>query len=508
MNGGDSGNDFVEMLLGLIDVGTDSSDDNDEIVYRDRPLLFRASQLVRDEVMPENDTPAQLTEMREMSYSHEAQWKSKEWLFYKQGKFMEDYEDDYSGDAYFNAFYPTYSDMTLEQQRTYFAWRTNIRRGEYEDTSLSYIFVYAYELINLLGVESPMEAYDRLKTLLEKYGESQPKLKSYVSRWLEDMVIYYDLDRSLLKDSNMYLFHENMKILIKPEKYTSEELFDALAGASSYNVKRSAFYNSSPDDFREVAAASFIALNKYYTSRNTTAADRFFGKRVNSIYNMFSSAVFCHYRVSKHTSYEVNELCTFTFSNCYWFSRSYMHVDRKSKMLGDMLRAVDSMMREKCRYEKPLQMPDIMKLVYRTIDKESDKYLEHKKELEKTRIDIDLSKLSSIRRAADITRDKLIVDEEYDEPETVTEEAVQTPQDINENTSPLDDGEYAFMQALLYGGDFNSAAKNAGSMPSILSESINEKLYDEFADTVIGFEGDTPFIIEDYEEDLKGMILP
>jgi hypothetical protein len=41
-----------------------------------------------------------------------------------------------------------------------------------------------------------------------------------------------------------------------------------------------------------------------------------------------------------------------------------------------------------------------------------------------------------------------------------------------------------------------------------MADSINEKLYDIFADTVIEFDGDIPAVIEDYEEELKGMILP
>lgn len=45
-------------------------------------------------------------------------------------------------------------------------------------------------------------------------------------------------------------------------------------------------------------------------------------------------------------------------------------------------------------------------------------------------------------------------------------------------------------------------------MPSVVAEQINEKLFDQFADTVILFDGDTPELIEDYADDLKGMIAP
>ena len=515
MNDGDSGNDFLEMLLGLIDIKPDDNSDDSAEVYRDQPILFRASDLVKNqeeqtERQHESDCPGQLTEMRRISYTPEAQWKSREWLFYKQAKFMEDYEDDYEGDAWFNTYFPTYNDMSLEQQRTYFSWRTKVRLGKYEDTCLSYIFVYAYELINLIGVESPMEGYDRLRSLLEHYKETQPKIKRFFSQWLWDMVIYYGLDSELLADSDRKAADDSIIILRSPNDHSSEDIFAALLAVSSYDAARSAYYRSAPEDFREVTAAVFRALSEYYRKRGINTVERIFGKRKRTLHPMFASAVFCHYRVSKHTEYEIDDLCRYELVGGMWYCDCYPLNKKGNKMTGDMLKAVDSIIREKTGFSKPLQLPEIMKLLYKIIDTETDKYIEYKKQQEKLRIDIDLTKLGGIRRAADITRDKLIVDEEFDDVTDEQEfpEAEEVHPAAGNNDPPLDDGEYAFMQALLYGGDINAAAKSAGTMPSILAESINEKFYDVFADTVIDFEGDTPYIIEDYEEDLKGMILP
>ena len=38
------------------------------------------------------------------------------------------------------------------------------------------------------------------------------------------------------------------------------------------------------------------------------------------------------------------------------------------------------------------------------------------------------------------------------------------------------------------------------------ADSVNEKLFDIFGDTVIEFSGDDPAVIEDYADELKGMI--
>ena len=43
-------------------------------------------------------------------------------------------------------------------------------------------------------------------------------------------------------------------------------------------------------------------------------------------------------------------------------------------------------------------------------------------------------------------------------------------------------------------------------MLSVLADAINDKYFDEFGDTVIDFDGEMPFVIEDYQEDLRGLL--
>ena len=59
-------------------------------------------------------------------------------IFCKQGKFMEDFEDDFDYRGEFVRYFPTYQAMNDAQLRGYFSWRTRIRRGEINRTSLSH----------------------------------------------------------------------------------------------------------------------------------------------------------------------------------------------------------------------------------------------------------------------------------------------------------------------------------------------------------------------------------
>mgnify|MGYP000568012639 FL=1 len=75
---------------------------------------------------------------------------------------METFEDDYEGEAPFFHVFPDYQMMNFQQLRTYFTWRTDVRRGVVRKTSFSYVFLYIYELINHIGVKDDREGLEKL----------------------------------------------------------------------------------------------------------------------------------------------------------------------------------------------------------------------------------------------------------------------------------------------------------------------------------------------------------
>ncbi len=81
-----------------------------------------------------------------------------------------------------------------------------------------------------------------------------------------------------------------------------------------------------------------------------------------------------------------------------------------------------------------------------------------------------------------------------------------SPAESTSGGCPLSGDELRFLQILLYGGDLQSFLSEKHLMASVLAEAVNEQLYDEFADTVIEFNENTPVIVDDYRNDLKGMI--
>ena len=73
-----------------------------------------------------------------------------------------------------------------------------------------------------------------------------------------------------------------------------------------------------------------------------------------------------------------------------------------------------------------------------------------------------------------------------------------------ESELELPAAEQRLLKSLLYGGSL-AWVREEGLILDVLCDSINEKLYDRFSDTVL-IAGERPEVIEDYSDDLKEMI--
>ena len=161
-------------------------------VYQDQPLIMTGSQL-------KSFVPDAIREARQLAKQGYARNLSVVDVFYEQARLLAGYEDDFEFTGTFSHYYPSYEDMSNEQLRGYFAWRTKVRHGNVEQGSLSFAYVYLYELINLIGVSSAQDAYDTLLAFGNAYRRFDTRFGQLFDTWLDDFVIYYGLDASLLR---------------------------------------------------------------------------------------------------------------------------------------------------------------------------------------------------------------------------------------------------------------------------------------------------------------------
>lgn len=468
-------------------------------VYKDEPILRTASQLCKPK------TPERIEQMKKIAFSPDAYWKTSAWLFYTQGKFMEDYEDDYNYDADFSGFYTTYRDLTAQQLRGYFSWRTKVRNGIITKTSSPYAYIYSYELINQIGTKSLIDGFNKLKNFGIQYKQFSSEISNIIDSWLIDYAAYNQLDTAILSD-NKIILHDKMLIALKNwEKFEDDDIFDALCNLSDYNIYESPCFTDHFDKFKKTAANSFKKLSEYFReNRKKSLFANYFGNLKKSKYHIFESAVFYDRTPLRSFCCKINEIRSISCMNGAWSCESYPYKEN-NKHIGDFLKSVDSILRERLGYSEKLKCDDVSKIVVSIIQREADKIIVQKSETETKKIEIDISKLEDIRKASEITRDKLIVEEAY-ESEEIPE--ITAPENSAMDDIPLNISEYEFLKTFLYGGDWRKTAESFNSMPSILADAVNEKLFDRFGDTVIDFSGDVPELIEDYIDELKGMIKP
>ena len=464
-------------------------------VYSDEPILFTADHM-------KNYLPARCREMRKLAFQGGRRNMTSAEIFYKQGKFMEDFEDDCPYDGEFVRYFPTYESMSDRQLRGYFTWRAQVRRGDVRKTSLSFAYVYIYELLNGIGAADPEDGFRKLCAFREAYQKIDLQINRYLDVWLRDYVISCDLDPSYLADVADLEFDRALTVLRGWREADDDALFDAVCELSTYQIARSRYCRQAPQKTKAVLCQTIRRLSEYCEKhRKYTLTEGFFGRIFTTPYTMFYSAIVMQ-KPQRDRTYTVSELCSYTCRDGKWSCTRVWGKHGKNPDLGAVVRAADALLRESDGFPYPLKTDAIPKYLRRIIlDAVEDVRAEEQKRASRE-VRIDLSKLQGIRDAAEVTRERLIVDEE---PEPEPEIAAAPEPD--ENDLGLDAAEAAVLRGLLLRQDVGDILRGSGRMLSVVADAINEKCFDRFGDTVLVMDGEMPQILEDYEDELKEMLL-
>ena len=472
-------------------------------VFRDEAIKPRA-------YTPAEKLPSLLRTARSLENSPNNPWQSRESIFLKQAKLLANYEDDYQFSSNVVRYYPTYQALTDQELRGYFSWRTKLRKGNVQKTSLSFAFLYIYELINQIGVDTPLEGYQKLKEFRDAYGQLDNGILSYLSKWLTDYVVYYGLDANLLGDSPQVIFDRSLTVLDLIQEQEEPKVMYALKQLAPKWLSRSKFYAQHQTDCDTVIVRVLRKVSDHYAKHTKrTMVEQFFGKLSQYQVRLFDTAVFCNPLKTRNCEFAVDERCVYRCQNGLWTVTKHAGPLRPSGKLEDLLKTIDAVMREEYAYKHPVKYETESKWLIKLIREEVQALLHEKKAAEAKKLTIDYSQLAKIRQEAAITQDKLTVEEELEEIEEIApvQDPAPVPEPVSESPDtecPLSAPEYKLMQCLLYGRG-TAWVQQEGYMMSVITDSINDKLYDVFMDSVLD---DTPALIEDYIEDLKEMVKP
>jgi len=451
-----------------------------------------------------------------------------ELIFYKQGMFMKDFTDDYANNIPFAQYYPYYQMMGYEQLRTYFTWRTEVRKGIVADTSLSYAFLYIYELLGNIGINNPQDGLDKLMSFWKAFKVHNETIDKYVLLWLKDYHIYYELNQSF----NEFIEQNNLTEYY-PEIAEANNKFNLFCSISKYDIRKSTFFS---DDKAELITDCFYfvinKLRQIFIDKGINFDESIFQPtKKMSIWIPFKGARFYQWAEQRDRRVVLSENEIYIYNQKQWAFSTAITTESGRQLMGYIMKQMESALRKIMKHKFKLSA-NINTVTHPVVDKLNETgnslediinnaVLEFYREATKTIVKVDLSALSIIRQEALTTQEKLIVPEQEEElapilmssdlpliaPKVISSlecESISMSEPWESLKSALTEIEIKALSVVLNDEmEIKKFADECGIMLEVLIDGINEKAMDYISDNLL----DEDFVLyDDYKEQVKELI--
>ncbi len=443
-------------------------------------------------------------------------------IFYEQARMMEHFTDNYPGQAPFSFYFPYYQLMGYGQLRTYFTWRTQVRAGDIQSTSVSYAFVYIYELLACIGADAPEESMQKLLHFWRAYRKLDRTIDKYVLQWIKDFYVYYPMEQSFAEfaaQQNLQKYYPKVFAFIS----SKEESFAVYADLSKYDIRKSIFYT---DETKPLIEDCFYFLLSYFRKlckeKNKIFEDFvFYPIHKESDWKPFAGALFYPYLEQEDRVVQLSQREVYTCTKNRWTYRSALLKDEGKGLIGYIMKEMESVLRSALHFRYKLRStPDMcssktLKRLQSVGISLPEKITEGVRAFlalrNRTEVHVDTAAVNRIRREALETQDKLIVPEEEEEIAVVETPVVMAPASLAEESpwqqlvSSLTDPEAAALRAALKGESVKDIAKDSGIMLEVLLDGVNGKAMDIIGDTILELD-DTVIVYEEYKEKLMEVV--
>ena len=496
-----------------------------------RILSSMSSQPIKPRIM--DPIREKFYEMRKLNIERPFARTDSE-LFYRQAKFMEDFTDDYEGNAKFNMYYPFYQNMGYEYLRTYFTWRTKVRQGDIQPISMSYVYLYIYELLSGIGTNDPADGLKKLLVLWNNDSFIKPGVEKYLPKWFKDYFIFYEMPdsfSSFVEEHKMQKYY-SLSLLFDENTKNKLELWNSISG---YDVTNSKFYN---DGNEQIISDCFIAVlgavQDFCNKRNTRFEDLLiYSVSRRSPWQPFKQALFGSRVNQTDREIKISEFERYYCKNGQWTANLPIYYSSQKDFVGYVIKKTEACLRQAVNYKyklaadmksgsKPfreLQRPaakraELDKVIEKAV---SDFY----RDLNRIAVKVDHVNLARIREEALETQEQLIVPEDSGITATVTvviSENEMPPMLYEEPlTLSFADGwkalknaltdveRQALSLALQESADLKSFANENNIMLEVLADSINEKAADSIGDNLLEVDDDL-ILYDEYRENVAAIV--
>ena len=448
-------------------------------------------------------------------------------VFYEQAAFMKDFEDDYPEQVTFSSYFPYYQMLGYKQLRTYFTWRTNVRKGNISNISLSYAFLYIYELLNNIGVTDPQDGLNKLLYFWTSFRNYDTSVDRYVLRWLKDYHIYYELSQTFKEFVDEQGLTEHY-----PELSTTENSFDFFCNISKYDIRKSKFFTA--ETSKLITECFNFVMDKVRHDFETAGMhfdDAFFRPKRMITWIPFKDALFYQWINQPDRKVIISESEIYICSNNQWTYSTSITTEKGRQFIGYVMKQMESVLRKITKYKFKITA-NIYMMDHETVNKlqKNGLYIdrivqsavaEFYKEITKVVVTVNSDSLARIRQESLKTQESLIVEDQTESSNSPTFNVTQSLPDENifadindTEPSPLSDSwtslKYALtdieslaLAEILSGGNIKKFADGHNIMLEVLADGINEKATDCIGDNILD---DEFAVYEDYENQVKGMI--
>ena len=484
--------------------------------------------------------PARLLEMMQLYEYRSSSFEDKCRNFVRQGKFMEDYEDDAPWNSEVKRYFATYHDLNLNQLRGYFAWRTRVRRGEFHPITMSLAYMYIYELLNMIGIKTPEDAIRKMREFEKGFldsGIGDRSMRENLHRWIMEFAVLSGSPAEevlSLIDPDLIERDRQLIVLRKPSEHSDEEVFGALNILTGGKTEKSSVLLKEPIRGIHLFAEVWRYMAEHYEDLGWDIFDACFGKMRQFPWHPLANAVYMDRENREDIEYKVTDCRKFVYRNGEWSEYKYDELYFDKYRIHAIVHEADRQIRRYLRTGHYLREKKGEEWITPYVEAviEADKAAAE--EAAKPKITIDLSGLDKIRRDAQITRDSLLTEDEMreqaPEPEQISElisEQTPDPAPRQEEQSAqlmtqaatesskgeekpaaieipsLDDTQAQILLSVMRGEPVAGLIRERALMPSVVTDAINEALFDEIGDNVLMCEGDEITLVEDYREDLE-----
>lgn len=500
--------------------------------------------------------PEQIRRMKNLYQYGDGSFRQQCKNFYVQGKFMENYEDNvpWKGEIY--ECWPSYHNLSLAQLRGYFTWRTELRKGNYQKNCDAFVLMYLSELFNGIGAVSAEENFHKIQEFKENYIDSELStgyIRYNIQQWMFDFAVVNGLDTEIAYRYAAYHMLErdsNIEILRNPKKYSDKEIFNALCLFSGRNPDSSIVIQKDKEIGIYLFAAVWRFASAQYRQGEKDLFELCFGIPYSRYWHPLNNTLYYSKGKRETVIYELNSCRKYSFQNNIWHEYGYHKWYDGQQHITELLHEADRRFRLYLKTGRPLKERKEEAWAVSYIEAVIAADAQAKIEAARPKISIDFSGLDKIRKDALETQDSLLTEEEtMGSPEAASKQtgnskhtgtpeyggdaipdaaSIPIPAAVPSTASmpsaaapsgsafgasgssgesvPLDDMQMQLLRMLLRGEPVLELIAAQHGMPSVIADAINEALFDLIGDTVVECDGKTITLVEDYRDNIIGIL--